>query len=94
MEFTTFKETNTYLGAGDNPNTKGIGACVCRDQYTGRDFIIGKVKVSSEELEKIKDTGEIWIGVMGRGWPPMMVTADNPFTDFKEGEKYIPYEIE
>ena len=91
MKFTGFKETNIYLGAGANPNTEGIGACVCQDQSTGQDFIVGKVKVSPEELEKIQETGEIWIGVMGRGWPPLLVTPYNPFHDFKAGAKFIPY---
>lgn len=93
MEFTNFEESNFYLGAGDNPNTVGIPACLCQDPITNKDFIFGKVKFNQEELNEIARTGEIYIGVMGRGWPPMLPTAWNPFTEFPKDQCFKVYDL-
>lgn len=93
MKFTAFKESNIYLGEGDNPNTTGIAACVCKDPTTKRDFIFGKVKFTPEEVAQIAEKGELFIGVMGRGWPPMIVTPHNPFKDFEEDSNFKPYQL-
>lgn len=91
MDSTSFKETNFILRAGDNPNTNDIPACLCKDQVTGMDFIFAKFKLSPEELEQINRTGTIYVGVMGRNWPPLLPTVYNPFTDYEQC--YIPYDL-
>lgn len=92
MKGTAFKESNFLLKAGDNPNTEDIPACLCKDPQTGQDFIFSRFKLTDEEIEKIRETGHLYIGVMGRGWPPMLPSVFNPFKEFGD-ESFKPYEL-
>lgn len=83
MPFIDFEESNFTLGAGDNPNTNDMRACHAYDPSSNRSFIVGKVKLTKEELQKVIDSdGELYVGVRGAGWPPMIVTSFSPFTDW------------
>lgn len=47
----------------------------------GVPLTILKYKASPEELEKLKETGEIWVMVVGRDMQPINLYADSPFAD-------------
>jgi hypothetical protein len=83
MKPTSFKETNTIFGPGGNPNTQQLPACIATaPQHTGGievPFIVSRWKLDDDEIEKIRQTGEIWIAIMGKIMPPIMPVADHPF---------------
>jgi len=81
MKSTSFKETNMMLGAGDNPNTNDLPVCHAIDPHTNMPFIISKFKLDEEEMKRINETGEIWIGIMGDRMHPILPTVYNPFTE-------------
>lgn len=81
MESQEFKEQNLVLKAGDNPNTHDLNACRCTDKETKMPFIFAKFKMSEEEVKRVVETGELWVGVMGNGWPPLLPTVYNPFDE-------------
>lgn len=93
MKATLFKETNHIFGAGENPNTTDLPVCISlAPQYSeGHNvpFIVSRWKVSQEEIEKINETGEIWISIMGASMSPIMPLAFHPFKElgFKPIEK-------
>lgn len=81
MESQDFEESNLLLKAGDNPNTNDLKAARCIDPNTNMPFIVAKFKLSKEELEKIIETGDIWVCIMGNSWPPILPTVHHPFKD-------------
>lgn len=80
MKPTSFKESNIVMGAGKNPNTDDLVAAKSVDS-TGMPFVISRWKLSKEELERINETGELWLCIMGAGMPPIMPTVFHPFTE-------------
>ena len=91
MKFTSFKETNKIFGAGNNPNTNDLPVCVAtRPIDEGVPTIISKFKLDEDELNRIKETGEIWITILGSGMPPIGLTVYDPFKD--HGYKPIDFE--
>lgn len=76
-----FKEQNAMLGAGNNPNTSDMPVCLCGDP-DGIPFRVSKWKLTKEELDRINETGELWLGTMGyQPPPPVMVSVFHPFED-------------
>lgn len=92
MKFGAFKEQNLLLGKGDNPNTIDMPACLCVDPSTKQPFIVGRLDLTDEEIEAIKESKHLYIGVMGTNWPPLMVTKDNPFKDWGN-ESFLPLDF-
>lgn len=88
MKPTSFKESNLVMGAGNNPNTDDlvIARSVDRD---GTPFVISRWKLSPEELQRINETGDVWVCIMGTGMPPIMPTVFQPFTE----HGFTPLEI-
>ncbi len=82
MESQNFEQSNLILKAGDNPNTNDMPACKSKDSE-GHPFLIGKFKLSEQERKRFLETGEIWLCVMGGGWPPVLPTTHNPFTELE-----------
>lgn len=80
MQAVKFKQSNFTLGAGNNPDTNDMPACRAVSE-SGQRFIIGKFKMSELERKQFLETGELWICIMGGGWPPMLPTAHNPFDE-------------
>ncbi len=90
MKPTSFKETNKVYGAGDNPNTDQLAVCIAsREAENFTPTIISRWKIEPEELERINQTGEIWVTVMGVALPPISPTAWNPFDELG----YTPLDI-
>lgn len=81
MEGIEFDEQNLRLKAGDNPNTNDLNACRCTDKQTNMPFVFAKFKLSEEEIKRIVETGELWVGIMGQNWPPLLPTVHNPFDE-------------
>jgi len=82
MNPTSFKETNQVLGAGDNPNTEQLPIAYClNDQIPGRVFVVSKWKLSPEEIQRINETGELWISIMSTTIAPILPMVHNPFTE-------------
>lgn len=77
----TFKEANRLLGAGGNPNTGELPICVCENEIIapGRVFLVSRWKLTPDELDKVKETGEIWVGIMSHSMAPIMPMAFDPF---------------
>lgn len=91
MKPTSFKETNLVLDPGNNENTDQLPIAICThpDYSPGVAFFISKWKFSPEELARVMETGEIWVGVMCTRQPPIMPMAFNPFTE----DKFKPIEL-
>lgn len=83
MNSTSFKETNQVLGAGNNPGTNDLPICRAVQEIDGQkcNCIVSKFKLSPEELQRINQTGEIWISILGVSMPPVLPTVYNPFTE-------------
>lgn len=82
MKSTSFKETNHVYGAGGNPNTDQLAVCVAsHEDNGGAPSIISKFKLSKEEIERINETGELWVMVMGTSLPPICPSVWNPFDE-------------
>lgn len=82
MKPETFKEVNMIMGAGNNPGTDDLPICKAEHpDIKNVPFLVSKWKMSPEELEKVKETGEIWIGIMGEGMPSICPMAFHPFNE-------------
>lgn len=82
MEPISFKEVNKVYTAGDNPNTDQLPVCVASNPDNGDVLsIISKWKLSTEELQRISETGHIYITILGTSLPPIGATVYNPFTE-------------
>lgn len=83
MKSTSFKETNQIMKAGNNPGTNDIPICRAVQQIEGQNMhtIVTKFKLSPEELERINETGELWVTILGVSMPPILPTVLNPFTE-------------
>lgn len=78
-----FKEQNLLLGSGGNENTDDMPVAVSKHPEVGEGRIphsISNWKLSPEELAKVQETGEIWLGTMGWPPPPIFAMAFNPFS--------------
>lgn len=80
MKPTSFKESNIVLGAGGNPNTDDLVVAISKDQ-DGNPFVISRWKLDAAELQKINETGEVWVCIMGATMPPIFPTVLQPFTE-------------
>lgn len=69
------------MKSGNNPNTEDMPVAVCVVEGYDKKipFILSKWKLTPEELEHVKRTGEIWISIMGAGMPPIMPLVEDPF---------------
>jgi len=104
MKAITFPQFNRDLGAGDNPNTVNLPIAISlhpdpiyrpsEQAPKGVAFCISRWKLSPEELARIAERGEVWLGVMcppdRPTQPPVFLTVNNPFTE--EGYEAIPAE--
>lgn len=82
MNPTSFKETNKVFGAGNNPNTDQLAVCIADHPLNnGIPTVISKWKLSPEELQRISQSGELWIMVLGNNLPPISPTVFNPFSE-------------
>jgi hypothetical protein len=82
MRATSFKETNSVLMAGNNPNTDQLPIAHAKhEDLPGVNVMVSKYKLTEEEVKRINETGEIWLLVMGSKHPPLMPTVFNPFTE-------------
>lgn len=80
MKPTSFKESNLVLGPGGNPNTDDLVVSVSKD-VDGNYFVISRWKLDAAELQRINETGEVWLCIMGSNMPPVMPTVLQPFTE-------------
>lgn len=72
-----------FMQAGENPGTEGMKVSKAFQRIEGSWYpsIVTKFKLSPEELERINETGELYISILGTGMPPIMPTVLNPFTE-------------
>ncbi len=47
-------------------------------------LIISCYKMTAEELAEINRTGRVWLTVVGRGMPPVLLQGQNPFVPIPE----------
>ena len=85
-----FPQSNrTYSGDGDK--VKDLNTCVATNNKgefpEETKFVISKWKLTPEDIERINETGEIWLVTMGEGVAPTRLHSENPF----ESEGYEPY---
>lgn len=78
-----FPETNLFMKAGDNPGTEGMKVSKAFQMIGGSWYpsLVTKFKLSPEELQRISETGELYVCILGTGMPPIMPTVQNPFTE-------------
>lgn len=53
--------------------------CGSLPAYRGEGQIISCWEVTPEDLERIKETGVIWLYVVGAGQPPVYIGTEYPF---------------
>lgn len=88
MEPKKFKEVNANMLAGGNENCNDLLVCHSVDAE-GFPVIVSCWKLNPEELERVKETGEVWLGIRGRTMPPVLPMAENPF----EAYGYAPADV-
>lgn len=78
-----FPQCNVWLGSGGNPGTEGMPVSKSLQLIEGSWYpsIVTKFKLEPEEIQRIQETGQIWICVLGSGMPPIMPTVENPFEE-------------
>ncbi len=83
MKPTSFKETNQLLGAGNNPGTGDLPIARSIMDVDGHAMpcAVSCWKLSPEELQRIHETGQVWIAVMGVSIPPIMPMIAHPFDE-------------
>lgn len=67
------KDTNvvfTLDGCGDLP-------AVAAHDENGTNYVITAWEISPEELEKLKETGIVYLSIVGMSVPPVLLTVDN-----------------
>lgn len=80
---TSFKETNQLLGAGNNPGTGDLPIARSLMDIEGKPVpcIVSCWKLSPEELQRIQETGKVWVTIMGVSMPPIQPMAFHPFEE-------------
>lgn len=84
-----FKEINHIMGApkGREADVDDLGVCLCIHPDYPRDrFTVMKMKLTEEEKKRVAETGEVWIGIMGTGMPPLWLSGHHPFKE----QGYVP----
>lgn len=88
-----FPQANcTYKGDGEE--IKDLHTCVAKNNNPelpeGANYVVSKWKLTPEDIQRINETGEIWLVTMGRGVAPTRLHSENPF----ETEGYEPVNLE
>jgi len=87
-----FKEQNKILGKPDSMTDEECGSLPV---FSDRNQCISCWELTDEEIEKIKETKCVWIGVMsGHTQPPIFLAVDTPFIERKNNGKWKIYVIE
>lgn len=76
-----FKEANFTFS---KPESMTDEECASLSVFKGNDtngnpVIVSKWKFNKEDLETIKETGEIYLQIFGEGMPPVILYTENPF---------------
>lgn len=80
MQPIEFPEQNKVFKAPEGmDNCSDLPVCECIDFNFNTPVIISKWKLTPEELQKVNETGEIWLSVVGQGMPPVCLMVDYPF---------------
>jgi len=70
-----FPEANVSL----NP-PPGMENCTTLDIHRTKDGImISKWRLTTDEIQRIQETGHIWLFVFGKGHPPVAMLTQDPF---------------
>lgn len=77
MQQIGFPQANRILGP---PKGMTEEECGTLELYQDEKQCISCWILSDEEIEKLKQTRRIWLGVMG-GQPPVWLMVDNPFRE-------------
>lgn len=83
MHFAEFPQQNTLFRKPADMTEEQCGDLpVHRGAFPdGTPCIISCWKVTPEDLERIKETGEVWLSIVGSGMPPVSVFTENPFAE-------------
>lgn len=78
-----FDESNAVLA---KPEDMTHDECECLSVYRGPNsdgvpIVISCWKVTAEELEEIKRTGRVWLGIVGHTMPPAWISGLTPFKE-------------
>ena len=80
-----FKETNLLLTANGIPSTESMPVALCKildePALTDTYFMVSCWKLEPHELNKILETGVIWVSTMGVSAKPILLTSKNPMTE-------------
>lgn len=76
---TSFAESNAFLDApkGMDDLVQPLSAAIVKDE-TGVPQFISCWKFTQEELDEVKRTKRIWLGVVGEVHPPVWVMGTKP----------------
>ena len=95
MKPTSFPETNQVLLPGNNPNTGQLPIAYAMDpqiKSPGICIIFSKWKPDEEELKRIIERKEVWIGVMTSTdhptQPPIYCVGYHPFNELG----FVPFD--
>lgn len=77
----TFPQANTEY---EKPVTMPDEHCMPISAFKGTDengypVIITKWQLNYEDIEYIKNTGELWLVIVGTNFPPLTITTETPF---------------
>lgn len=78
MEAITFPQQNVTF---TKPESMTDEECGSLPAYRGEGQIISCWKLSPEDLNKVQETGIIWLSIVGSQQPPVWVGPDSPFIE-------------
>ncbi len=83
-----FKEINHIMGApkGREADVEQLGVCLCTHPDSPDINTVMRMKFTEAEMKRIAETGEVWIGILGAGMPPLWLSGHHPFKE----TGYIP----
>ena len=79
---TSFDESNHFLNPPDDMTVDeccALSVCMTKSE-DGLPLVISCWKLTVAELEEIKQTGRVYLGVHGHTMPPVFLAVANPFT--------------
>lgn len=94
MKSQEFEQVNLLMRAGENPDCNDLPISRCLDSF-GHPSMVAKFQLLPEEIERVLETGELWVSIRGYVWPPILPSVYHPFDELEykipEGLPVIPF---
>lgn len=89
MKAIKFEEANDVLNAGDNRNTNDLPIFRGKEPIQGIKTVTSCWELEADELNRLSNSGRIYLTVLGYTHPPLFISSINPM----EEKWVVPIEI-